>query len=252
MKRLFKLLALLLVLSCIANATTHVNTVNATNNASSSLTSPTWSSTAGDIVVCSISTFSETVTTVVDSSSNGLTNALGGSTHATTPGGGNVYLYYLLSSPGGATYSVTVNGSAAQFISFECSEFSPTLGNQFVSDTANSASASATTASVNLTSVTATDLIVASTSKDDNTNNVSAGSGFTIPTNGSNITGTNQPSATEYQLSSSSGTVTVTMTMNTTSTGNAIVAAAFKLQSTAGIPIKIQGTVKFKGNVKIL
>lgn len=214
------------VIPAIASAVGNAH--NCTNNAASSCTTGNWSATAGNAVMCSASTFNQTVTSIVDSNGASFINVLGGTTSQATPGNGLNYQYYLGSIAGGASYNVKANTSGTAFISLVCEEFQPSSG-ALTLDVKNSAQPNNTqSGSVTISSVTNNDMIVESGSWDD-TATITAGAGYTLPTNGVVGNTTGQAAALIYNLQVGSGSQTATMTHGTGNVGWGVIGAAYKL-----------------------
>jgi hypothetical protein len=222
------------VIPAIASAVGNAH--NCTNNAAASCTTATWSATAGNMVACSASTFNQTITSISDNNSTNFVNVLGGTTGQATPGNGQNYMYYLGSIAGGASYSVTAHASATAFVSLVCEEFHPASG-ALTLDVKNSAQPNNTTAgSVTISSVTNNDMIVEGASWDD-TNTITAGTGYTLPTNGIVGNATGQAAALIYNLQVGSGSQTATMNHASGNVGWGVVGAAFKLAVAANVSL---------------
>lgn len=208
------------------------NAANGANSASSSnLTTGTFNATTGDTVVCSIAMFTQTINAVTDVNSATLTKTV----VVSTPGGGKEYLAYEFNVTGSASFTVNVTTTGGpNELSISCSSFTPPASTTVSFDVSNSGSGSTTAATVSVTSVTAGDLVIGGASW-DNTATPSAGSGYTIPTNGAQPSNgdasTHQPTAIEYNVNATGGTTTVNMT---TGTGFAIWGAAFKAVASGG------------------
>jgi hypothetical protein len=229
--KILVLAAVVLFCSHAWAAFTFVNAQGANSTSSSNLTTANWSSTAGDKVICVITMFTQTINNVTDANSLAFTKTL----VATTPGGGKVYLAYTPDAStigANASYNVNVTTTGGpNELGIACGEFTPPASTTVALEVSNSASGSGTAASVSLAGVTAGDLVIGGASW-DNTATPTAGSGYTIPTNGvqpsNGDASTHQPAAIEYNLNGAGGTTTVNMT---TGSGFAIWGAAFKSTS---------------------
>src|SRR5215472_6168826 len=225
--RLSVLLAVLLVCASPAWAAfTFVNAQGANSTSSSSLATATWSSTTGDMVVCSIAMFGQTLSTVKDVSNLSFTIQ----TVVTSGGNGNEYIAYAFAITANAAYKVTATTTGGpNELSIACAEFTPPVGTGAALDVTNTATGNNSGATVSVASVTAGDLVIGGVTFDV-TGAPSAGSGYTIPTNGaqpsSGDTNTHQPTAIEYNLNAAGGTTTVNFTV--TSGTWAIRGTAFK------------------------
>lgn len=221
------------LLSCLPAmaAFTFVNAQGANSSSSSSLATATWSSTTGDTVVCSVSTAVQTLSTLTDVNSGALT--IQATVNST---GGHEYLGYIFNITANASYKVTAATSGGpNELSIACAEFTPPASTTVSLDQTNTATGSSTAASVSVTSVTAGDLVIGGVTFDV-TGVPTAGSGYTIPTNGiqpaTGDVSTHQPTAIEYNLNATGGTTTVNFTVANGSWG--IRGTAFKATATGG------------------
>lgn len=210
-------------------AFTFVSCQGNNSTSSSSLTSANWSATAGDTVVAVIAMFTQTISAVTDANSTSFTVQ----TVASTPGGGKLYIAYLLSvTSTNAAYNVKVTTTGGpNELSIVAAGFTKPASTTVSFDQTNTASGSNTAATVNVASVTAAALVIGGTTW-DNTATPTQGSGYTIPTNGTQPSNgdasTHQPASLEYNLSATGGSTTVNMT---TGTGWVIRGTTFKAVS---------------------
>lgn len=216
-------------------------TSSAVNNGAA--TTGTWTPTAGNMIACAVGTFNQTVTTVKGGVSGAqnetFINVLGGTNTQNTPGGGHEYLYYLGSTGGGANYSVTANVTGSTFATIVCEEFHPASGALTLDVTGVAQPNNTQSGTVTVNSVTNNDMLLEASSYDDNAA-VTAGAGYTLPTNGSNTASgvSGQPSAMVYDLQVlPGGNTTATTTHGSGNVGWATIGAAFKLAVAASAPI---------------
>lgn len=214
-------------------AFTFVNCQGANATSSSSLTTANWASTTGDTVVCVIAMFGQTLSSVQDV--NGKTFTV--TAVMVSPTNANVYIAYGFNITGNANYNVTVTTSGGpNEVSIVAAEFTPPASTTVSLDTSNSSSSTGSVPSVSLSSVTAGALIIGGCTVDTDVVET-AGSGYTIPTNGlqpaSGDTVNHQPADLEYNLNAAGGTTTVDFGV---AVSNAMWAASFKAVSSGFAP----------------
>ena len=231
----YVLISLIVFLVCVAPAWasfTFVNAQGANSSSSSSLATTTWSSTTGDMVGCSIAMFGQTISTVKDANNLSFTVQ----SVVTSGGSGNQYTAYAFGITANAAYKVTVTTTGGpNELSIACAEFTPPNGTTPALDVTNTATGNNAGPTVSLASVTAGDLVIGGVTFDAS-GAPSAGSGYTLPTNGAQPsngdTGSHQPTAIEYNLNAAGGTTTVNFTV--TSGTWAIRGTAFKAVASGG------------------
>ena len=182
----------------------------ATSTSSSSLAmGSTLNVGAGDLVVCAISMFGQTLANATPSTGDNFTKTAS----QAAPSGAVTYFAYTTSASSSATYNVTVTTvGGPNELSFVCQDFTHT-GTVYL-DVSTSTSAANTTPTVSLGNVLAGDLVLGAASPDSNGSGAnSAGAGYTIPTNGqqpANMSpASTQPAELEYKLNASAGSNTV-------------------------------------------
>lgn len=185
------------------------------NSASaSSLTTATWSATQGHLAVAVIAMFTQTLSTCTDANGQALT------VQTVVTNGGKLYIAYLLGiTASNASYSISVSCTGGpNELSIVGASFNPGAGATVVLDKTNTATGNSTAPSVSVASVTAGALVIGGATP-GGSGAPTAGSGYTIPTNGAQPsngdTNTHQPAFFEYltSLSAGGGSTTVNMTV---------------------------------------
>lgn len=211
----------------ISLAFTSSGSGGANSSSSANLSTSTWNSPAGDTVVVTIAMFGQTVNVVKDSN-NKVFTVIG---PVNTAGGGHLYTCYAFAVAGGATYSVNVTTTGGpNEVSIAAEGFTPPAGTTVSLDQQNTATNSGSaTPSLSVAGVAVGALVIGSLTKDSN-GTLTAGSGYTLTTNGqqpaSGDATSHQPIVMERNLNGAGGTTIVAF--GTTVTAWALRGVSFK------------------------
>lgn len=221
-------------------ALAHVQTVKA-NGAGSAVLSVTTAgitTTAGNLLIIGCGDWKSgapQTLTPSDSKSNTWTQV---PTHSPKDPSGNTrcHLYYAKNCLGGASHTFTVTAGATALMAMFAMEISGADLSAPFDTGAAATSLGSTTPSSGVTGTRAQgdEIIIGYCGTGDNVNGgtMNAGSGFTLPTNGSETNFNNYVSGIEYKIVTAAGTDAATFTISSDSW--ACIAATFKMAAAAG------------------
>lgn len=219
-------------------ALAHVQTVKANGGGSAVLSCTTAgiTTTAGNLLVAVTGgwkTGAAQLHTVTDSKGNTWVE-VANSPVSPTAANTRLHLFYAKNCLGGASHTFTSTVGATALMSLFVMEISG-ADTAAPYDTGAGTIGNSTTPSSGVTGTRAQadEIIIGAVGTGDNVNSgtMTAGSGFTIPTNGSEISFNNYVSAIEYQIKSSAGTDAATFTISSDFWG--CIAATFKAAAAA-------------------
>jgi hypothetical protein len=203
-------------------ALAHVQTVKGVTSAGTVATTAGITTTSGNLLVCVAGAFQagvSPVSVITDSNSNTWTN-VANSSPQTPNASSRIYMYYAKNITGGAshTFTQTITGGVNFMTIFvmEISGAHLTSPLDAVAQAGNTGNSAAANSGTTPTRANANAILIGAFGSADGVNagTITAGTGFTIPTNGSETNFNNYVSAIEYQIVTSVGTDAAAFTIS--------------------------------------